>query len=121
LKKKDIQWEKAFETENSRKKGKLNIYRTFESKPDKKGFRTIFIHSSSKQQDDENKRQKRIKKALSELGTLSPKVNILALWARIFTHKNHILIPVDFAFVENGLGCMQQPKKKGRGLRDKAG
>lgn len=35
LNKKDVQWEKAFETESSRKKGKLNIYKTHESKPDK--------------------------------------------------------------------------------------
>lgn len=75
LKKNDIQWKNAFEIESSRKKGKFNIYKTYELKPDKKGFRTIFVHSSSKQQDDEKKRQKRVDKALSELEALSPKLN----------------------------------------------
>ena len=75
LKKKDIQWEKAFEIESSRKKGKSNSYKTYELKPDKKGFRTIFVLSSSKRQEDERKRQKSIAKALSELEALSPKLN----------------------------------------------
>lgn len=48
---------------------------TYESKPDKKGFRTIFVLSSSKRQEDERRRQKRIAKALSELKALSPKLN----------------------------------------------
>lgn len=42
---------------------------------DKNGFRTIFVHSSSKQQDDKKRRQKRIEKALSQLEALSPKLN----------------------------------------------
>ncbi|MEA2059607.1 MAG: IS1634 family transposase [Thermodesulfobacteriota bacterium] len=75
LEQNDVQWKKAFETENPRKKGKLNIYKTYELKPDKKGFRTIFVYSSSKQQDDKAKRQKRVEKALSELEVLSPKLN----------------------------------------------
>jgi len=75
LKKQDLQWENALEIESSRKKGKLSTYKTYESRPDKKGFRTIFVLSSSKQQEDERKRQKRIAKALSELKALSPKLN----------------------------------------------
>lgn len=75
LKKEDVQWEKAFEVESTRKKGKFNIYKTYELQPDKKGFRNIFVHSSLKQQDDERKRQKRIEKALSQLEALSPKLN----------------------------------------------
>jgi len=75
LKQNDIQWENAFEIESSRKKGKLNNYKTYESKPDKKGFRTIFVLSSLKRQEDERKRQKRIAKALSGLEALSPKLN----------------------------------------------
>ena len=79
LSKKDVQWIKAFETENSRKKGKINTYKTHESKPDKNGFRTIFVHSSSKQEDDKKKRQKRIDKALSQLEELSPRLNAYRL------------------------------------------
>lgn len=79
LNKKKVQWTKAFEIESSRKKGKVNIYKTHESKPNKNGFRTIFVHSSSKQEDDKNRRQKRIDKALSQLETLSPKLNAYRL------------------------------------------
>jgi len=75
LKEKNVQWEKAFEVENTRKKGTFNIYKTYELQSDKKGFRNIFVHSSSKQQDDERKRQKRIERALSLLEALSPKLN----------------------------------------------
>jgi len=75
LKKEEVQWEKAFEVESTRKKGKFNIYKTYELQPDKKGFRNIFVHSSSKQNDDEGKRQRRIEKTLSELEALSPKLN----------------------------------------------
>ncbi|NOX33991.1 MAG: hypothetical protein GXP56_09690 [Deltaproteobacteria bacterium] len=75
LGKENVRWEKAFEVENTRKKGMFNIYKTYELQPDKKGFRNIFVHSSSKQLDDEKKRQKRIKKALSELEALSPRLN----------------------------------------------
>ncbi len=75
MKEKNVQWEKAFEVENTRKKGTFNIYKTYELQSDKKGFRNIFVHSSSKQQDDERKRQKRIEKALSLLEALSPKLN----------------------------------------------
>jgi transposase len=56
LRKNDVQWEKAFEVESTRTKGKFNIYKTYELQPDKKGFRNIFVHSSSKQEDDEKKR-----------------------------------------------------------------
>lgn len=75
LKKNDVQWKNAFETESSRKKGKFNVYKTYEPKQTKKGFRIIFVHSSSKQQDDESKRQKKIENALTELKALSPKLN----------------------------------------------
>ena len=75
LKGKNVQWKKAFEVESTRKKGRFNIYKTYALQPDKNGFRNIFVHSSSKQQDDERKRKKRIEKALSQLEALSPKLN----------------------------------------------
>jgi len=42
LKEENVQWEKAFEVESTRKKGKSNIYKTYELQPDRKGFRNIF-------------------------------------------------------------------------------
>jgi len=75
LREKDVQWQDAFEVESSRKKGKINVYKTHESERTKDGFRIIFVHSSSKQEDDEKRRQKKIDKAILQLEELSPKLN----------------------------------------------
>ncbi len=75
LRKKDVQWQDAFEIESSRKKGKINVYKTYESERTKDGFRIIFVHSSSKQEDDEKRRQKKIDKAILQLEELAPKLN----------------------------------------------
>jgi transposase len=66
LKKNDAEWKHAFVTESSRKKNKLNIYKTYEAEPMKKGYRIIFVHSSAKQDDDKSRRQKKIDKAVSQ-------------------------------------------------------
>ncbi len=71
----DVLWKDAFSIESSRKKGKMNIYKTYEGEPTKEGFRIIFVHSSSKQEEDEARRQKRIDKAIANLEALSPKLN----------------------------------------------
>jgi transposase len=75
LKEKDVEWKDAFEIESSRKKGKVNVYRTYEPEKTKKGFRIIWVHSSSKQQDDEGRRRQKINKAIARLEELSPKLN----------------------------------------------
>lgn len=75
LKKNEVQWKDAFSIESSRKKGQINVYRTYEAEPTKQGFRVIFVHSSSKQKDDESRRQKQIEKAIEQLEALSPKLN----------------------------------------------
>ena len=59
LKKNDVEWKDAFEIAGSRKKGKMNIYKTYESKRTRNGFRIIFVHSSSKQEDDKGRRQRK--------------------------------------------------------------
>ena len=75
LRKKDVPWQDAFEVESSRKKGKINVYKTYESEPTEDGFRIIFVHSSSKQEDDEKTRQKKIDKTILKLEELAPKLN----------------------------------------------
>ena len=75
LKENDVAWEEAFITESSRKKGKLNIFRTYEANLTKEGYRIIFVHSSLKQEEDEARRQARIEKAISRLEEISPKLN----------------------------------------------
>ncbi|MBL0701369.1 MAG: IS1634 family transposase [Desulfosarcina sp.] len=82
LRKKDVQWQDAFEVESSRKKGKINVYKTYESERTKDGFRIIFVHSSSKQKDDEQRRQKKIDKTILQLEELAPKLNAYHLKAK---------------------------------------
>ncbi len=48
----DVPWQFAFETKSSRKKGKPNIYSTYEPERTKDGFRIIFVHSSLKKEDE---------------------------------------------------------------------
>ena len=75
LQKNDVEWKDAFEVESSRKKGKINKYKTYEPERTKNGFRIIFVHSSSKQEDDAGRRQGKIDKAIARLEELSPKLN----------------------------------------------
>ncbi len=75
LKENEVQWEHAFDVESSRKKGRVNTYKTHEAKRTKNGYRIIFVHSSAKQEDDQDRRQKRIDKAIAQLEELVPKLN----------------------------------------------
>lgn len=75
IKQNKVVWKDAFRVESSRKKGEYNVYKTYEGKRNKDGFRVIFVHSSSKQKDDKSKRQKKIDKAISQLEQLTPKLN----------------------------------------------
>jgi len=71
----DLEFKDAYQVESSRKKGKINIFKTYEADRTKNGFRIIWIHSSSKQEDDQVRRQKKIDKAIEALKELSPKLN----------------------------------------------
>jgi len=75
LKTDDLQFKDAYQVESSRKKGKVNIFKTYEADRTKNGFRIIWVHSSSKQDDDQVRRQKKIDKAAEALKELSPKLN----------------------------------------------
>lgn len=75
LKGNDVTWKEAFSIESSRKKAKINIYRTYEAERTKEGFRIIFVHSSTKQEEDEGRRRKKIEHAIEKLEELSPKLN----------------------------------------------
>jgi len=75
LKNNDLEFKDAYQVESSRKKGKANIFKTYEADRTKKGFRIIWVHSSAKQEDDQIRRQKKIDKAIVALKELSPKLN----------------------------------------------
>ena len=71
----DIEFREALIIESSRKKGKVNIFKTYEADRTEKGFRIIWVHSSLKQEDDRVRRQKKLDKAIAALKILSPKLN----------------------------------------------
>jgi len=75
LKEGNVEWKDALEVESSRRKGRMNIYKTYEPERTANGFRIIFVHSSLKQQDDEARRRQKIDKAIARLEELSPKLN----------------------------------------------
>ncbi|MCP3871974.1 MAG: IS1634 family transposase, partial [Desulfobacteraceae bacterium] len=75
LRSKQVEWQDALEIESSRKKGKINIYRTYEPKQTNKSFRTIFVHSSSKHEEDGKRRRKKTDIAITKLKELEPKLN----------------------------------------------
>lgn len=82
LKRNDVTWTNAFQIESSRKKGEMNIYKTYEAERTKEGFRIIFVHSSAKKEDDEGRRRGKIEKAIAKLEELSPKLNAYHLKTR---------------------------------------
>lgn len=82
LKGNDVTWQEAFKIESSRRKGEMNTYKTYESEHTKDGFRIIFVHSSTKQEDDEGRRRGKIEKAIAKLEELSPKLNAYHLKTR---------------------------------------
>ena len=75
LKNNDLEFKDAYQVESSRKSGKVNIFKTYEADRTKNGFRIIWVHSSSKQEDDRERRQKKVDKAIVALEELSPKLN----------------------------------------------
>jgi len=75
LKNNDLEFKDVYQVESSRKKGKVNIFKTYEADRTKNGFRIIWVHSSLKQEDDQVRRQKKIDKAIVTLKELSPKLN----------------------------------------------
>jgi transposase len=75
IKTNDVKWEDAFEIRHSRKKAQVNKYRTYEAGKNKKGYRVIWVHSSSKDQDEKNRRRKKIEKAQKAMQELIPKLN----------------------------------------------
>ncbi len=79
LKSESLQWEYAYKKENSRKKGKFDVYHTYEYNTTEKGYRIIWVHSSAKQEQDENRRTNVISKIEKKLKELEPKLNRYSL------------------------------------------
>jgi len=75
IKTNDVKWQDAFEIRHSRKKQQVNKYRTYEAGKNTKGYRVIWVHSSSKDQDEKHRRLKKIDKAQKAMQELIPKLN----------------------------------------------
>lgn len=75
IKTNEVQWEDAFKVPHSREKSEITAYKTYEAGKNKKGYRVIWVHSSSKAEQDKNKRLKKIDKAQKSLNKLVPKLN----------------------------------------------
>jgi transposase len=71
----NVEWENAFESPHSRKKNKINKFRTYEAGKNKNGYRVIWVHSSSKAEEDLKKRLKKMDTAQKALEELVPKLN----------------------------------------------
>ena len=70
-----IDWQPAYSTEHSRKKGQQIIYQTYSDERSREGYHIIWVHSSSKGKIDLNTRERRIAKAEENLKELLPKLN----------------------------------------------
>ena len=70
-----IEWQPAYSTKHSRKKGQLIIYQTYAVEKSREGYHIIWVHSSSKEKQDRSNRERRISKAEENLKKLSPELN----------------------------------------------
>ncbi len=75
LEKNDVEWQFAYKKESSRKKGDFVIYKTYEGEQHHDGYRIVWVHSSSKKEQDRKRREHRLEKIIGELAELEPKLN----------------------------------------------
>ena len=71
----DVEWEIAYTAENSRKKGLMIVYSTYEGGKSSAGYRIIWAHSSSKADQDKIRRERKIEKVIENLKLLGTKLN----------------------------------------------
>lgn len=72
-----LPWQEIYRVPNHRRpnSGEEFIYHGFESPlPSKEGYRIVWIHSSQKQSEDQDKRQRQIEKSIDALDTLKQKI-----------------------------------------------
>lgn len=68
-------WEEAYRLANPREKGKQTVYRIKEGEKTKEDFRLLWIYSSSKAEQDANRRQRKLEKGAAILEELGGKLN----------------------------------------------
>jgi len=82
LKTHPVPWQYAYETPNSRKKSELIVYKTYEGQHSRNGYRIIWIHSSSKERQDKQRRENKIAKVNKQLSELVSRLNRYRLKTR---------------------------------------
>jgi len=68
----NIEWQPAYSTNLSRKKGVLITYQTYSEERSREGYYLVWVHSSSKERQDCKTRKRRITKAEENLKELLP-------------------------------------------------
>ena len=77
-----VHWEFAYSTKDNRKLSRKTYYYTYEPEPTEKGYRLIWVLSSSKAQQDRKTRDRRIAKAEAKLEDLTSRLNRYQLKTR---------------------------------------
>lgn len=75
LEREEMPWQEAYDREDSRKKGRWIVYRTWEGPSTREGWRLIWVHSSGKEEQDRKRRITRIEQAEKRLEALQGKLN----------------------------------------------
>jgi len=70
-----VDWQYAYDVENSRKKAKKDIFQTYDNERSAEGYRIIWVHSTSKESRDKNTRERQLDKAEKKFEELSSKIN----------------------------------------------
>ncbi len=68
-------WKEVYRVKNSRKRGTFTVYRMKEGAKTKEGFRLLWVHSSTKAQQDKQRRAIKIQKAQDALEELKTRLN----------------------------------------------
>jgi transposase len=76
-----IEWEVGYE-KDSCKKGNRNIFRIYAGETSREGYQIVWVHSSSKENQDQKTRERRISKAEEKLSELAGKLNKYKLKTR---------------------------------------
>lgn len=71
----DVMWQDAITKESTRKKGSFVTYTTHEQEKTKQGYRLIWVNSSAKKLQDHSRRKKAIDSTLTELESISKRLN----------------------------------------------
>lgn len=78
----EVDWQLAYSVQDNRKSSKQQVFYTFEASPTDKGYRLIWILSTTKAEQDQNTRDRRLDKAEIELAGLSGGLNRYKLKTR---------------------------------------